>query len=216
MSSASPMAHDEARELLPWLVNGTLRETERDRVREHAASCVICRSELEELERLQSALRQAETAQPVPPPDMRRINARIDAQLEQERGRERIAAAISAFLRSPWRIAFVAQSIALASLLAILLWPPPDSAQFTTLTEPDSLPAGAYIRVVFDPGLGSADIAAIADSHSLEIVKGPSERGVATLGHRSTAGTPGRNRTLDRLREQPGVLFAEPVRSAEP
>jgi hypothetical protein len=43
-------SHEQARELLPWLVNDSLAANERTLVREHAKNCVICRKELAELE----------------------------------------------------------------------------------------------------------------------------------------------------------------------
>lgn len=41
-----PMNCDEAIELLPWLLNGTLEATERDEVRRHLATCERCRAAL--------------------------------------------------------------------------------------------------------------------------------------------------------------------------
>ena len=58
MNRDKVIAHDEARGLLPWLVNESLDAGELDRVREHANSCVICRRELEDLQHLQASIRR--------------------------------------------------------------------------------------------------------------------------------------------------------------
>ena len=216
MNSSNPISHDEARELLPWLVNGSLRESERERVREHAGSCVICRREVEELQQIDVSVRQATDGVPIPAPDMRRINARIDALVERQAGRERLLVACRDFVRRPWRMAFVAQSIALVALIALLLWPQADAPEYTTLTNPEALPAGEYIRVVFDPDLDADAVAAIADKYVLDLVSGPSVRGVATLRYADTDAAASTLATVEALLHESGVLFAQPLQAGEP
>ncbi|MDX1498980.1 MAG: zf-HC2 domain-containing protein [Woeseiaceae bacterium] len=212
MNSTEPMPHAEASELLPWLANGTLAGAERDRVDAHAQACVICRRDLEELGRLAAAISREATATPVPAPDMRRINARIDARLENESGAARLFGTVRSWLQSPWRVAVAAQSIAIVVLVAVLAWPGPERAGFTTLATPESLPPGHYVRVVFDPALDEAAVSAIVESLGLTLVAGPSERGVATLATPAPAGTV----LLSELLEQPGVLFAQPIARGDP
>lgn len=212
MNSVDPMPHNEAAELLPWLANGTLEGTERERVDAHAQACVMCRRDLEELGRLAAAIGREAAAAPLPALDMRRINARIDEQLEKEQGATRLLGAVQSFLRSPWRVAVAAQSVAIIVLVVVLAWPEPERAGFTTLATPESLPAGHYVRVVFDPALDDAAVSAIVESVGLTLVAGPSERGVATLGATAPAGTG----LLNDLLEHPGVLFAQPIARDDP
>lgn len=215
MDSADPMNHDEARELLPWLVNDTLHGEERERVQLHASSCVICRRELADLERIQASVREEMDSAPLRVPDMRRVNARIDAMIEKQNNRKRILAVLRNAVDHPWRIAFAAQSFLLVILLSFLLWPKPETAGFTTLTDPASPPAGDYLRVVFDPDMDESEITRILDELSLELVDGPSARGVATLGY-TMSGNAGPDAAAAKLLEKPGVLFAEPVRTRTP
>jgi anti-sigma factor RsiW len=57
--------HQEAA-LLPWYVNGTLSESDRQQLDRHLATCPACRAELEELARLKSDLRTFYASQPGP------------------------------------------------------------------------------------------------------------------------------------------------------
>ncbi len=50
---ASHVDHEQANLLLPWLVNGTMFETERRGVEQHAAECADCAVEIETLKILQ-------------------------------------------------------------------------------------------------------------------------------------------------------------------
>ena len=45
--------------LLPWYLTGTLKESERQAVDEHLASCVDCRAELAHLTRLRIPMKTA-------------------------------------------------------------------------------------------------------------------------------------------------------------
>ncbi|HEX5420985.1 MAG TPA: zf-HC2 domain-containing protein, partial [Gammaproteobacteria bacterium] len=54
----SEINHNEAARLLPWLVNGTLAGTERERVERHVRDCLVCRAEVREQQALQVLVRQ--------------------------------------------------------------------------------------------------------------------------------------------------------------
>ena len=126
------MGHEESIELLPWLVNGSLTASEREAVQTHAESCIVCRRELAELEALQESIQAP--AFVVPAPDMRRINARIDAQLERESRGQNVIAALREFFASPWRAAFAAQTLAL--VVVATLWLQADTNEPQPRTRP--------------------------------------------------------------------------------
>jgi len=203
------LTHDQAIELLPWLVNGSLRGDEAVPVRAHSHDCVICRRELAQLEALQGAI-AAETRQPAPPADMRAINARIDALLDRQSRAPAMLAAVGDWFSNPWRAAFAVQSVLLAIVLIFWLQPPVPDAEFRTLSEPAVLPEGRYVRVVFDPELGEPEISRLIGDKRLVVIAGPTRSGVYTLrdgdGPAADIG-----RVATDLRAQPGVLFAEVV-----
>ena len=209
MNVRESLSHDQAVELLPWLVNDSLDEQEKGAVLEHAHACVFCRRELSNLRQLQDSISLASSASPIPEPDMRDINARIDALINrQNRGRE-LLSRLRELFDSPWRIALAAQSIILLVLATVLLWPGPRHADFTTLAQPENLPDGQYVRAVFSPDLQRSEITTLLDKFGLLIVNGPSNRGVYTLGVSDSAKD--RDMLVSRLQDEPDVLFAQPV-----
>lgn len=209
MNVRESVSHEQAVELLPWLVNDSLGAQEQEAVRAHAKSCVICRRELLDLEETRDSIVSASDSAMIPEPDMRNINARIDALIDrQNRGRELLSRLREVF-DSPWRIAFAAQTVFLIVLAGVLFWPEPRSVEFTTLTETQNLAEGQYIRVVFSPDLQQPQINTLLDAHALTIVDGPSMRGVYTLGFANTNIDDGT--LLSSLQANSNVLFAEPV-----
>lgn len=213
MATHDMMTHDEAIELLPWLANGSLTADERETVQAHAASCVICRRELAELQALQTAIDSTVHESEVPAPDMRRINARIDAQLARASRPRELLSTLRRMFSSPWRVAFATQTVALLVVAALWLRPDDTEPAFRTLTAVDPLPAGHYVRVVFDPTLGERDVATLLEANGLDIVSGPSERGVVTLRFADEANTEQRDAIIESMRKDDRVLFAQPVAS---
>ncbi len=209
MNVRESVSHEQAVELLPWLVNNSLDEQEKEAVLEHAHACVICRRELTNLQQLQNSISNTSSTSPIPEPDLRNINARIDALIDrQNRGRE-LLSRLREVLDSPWRIAFAAQTAVLIALATVLFWPEPRGGEFTTLTQLQNLPEGQYLRVVFSPDLQQSQLTTLLDKHDLTIVDGPTVRGVYTLGVANTSLYS--DMLLSSLQGDPDVLFAQPV-----
>lgn len=215
MTAREMMSHDKAAELLPWLVNHSLAAGERDAVREHATSCVICRRELTQLETLRAAIVSEVRPDGVSAPDMRRINVRIDAMLDRETAGSMLLARLREWFDNPWRVAFAAQTALLIALIAF--WPLQQISEpeFTTLTEPQALPDGHYVRIVFDPTLDAARIAALLEGTGLSVASGPSPRGVYTLRFTEGTATADRAAMVTALHAEPGVLFVQAVTGSE-
>ena len=209
MNARESLSHDQAAELLPWLVNDSLDEREKRAVLAHAHACVICRRELSDLRQLQDSVSRASSATPIPEPDMRNIHGRIDAYIARQHLGRDILARLRSVFDSPWRIAFAAQSLILVALATVLLWPGPRGGEFTTLTQPEHIADGQYVRAVFNPDLQQAEIAILLDKFGLSIVDGPSSRGVYTLGVSNSEND--RDMLVSRLQNEPTVLFAQPV-----
>lgn len=213
MTTDEDMSHEDAIELLPWLVNESLQDGERDAVRAHAASCIICRRELAELEVLQESIHAM--AAEAPEPDMRRINARIDAQLERETRGLNLLAGLFKLFASPWRVAFAAQSVLLVAIATLWLQAGPGEPNFRTLSTAETLPAGNYLRVVFNPTLDQAAIDALLAGTGLSVASGPSERGVVTLRFAGTVGAGDRAAVTEALQKDARVLFVQPVAAVD-
>lgn len=211
MNAPETVSHEQAVELIPWLVNESLVGKEKEAFLEHAQSCVICRRDLDDLEQLRNAIMSASSLQPIPAPDMRNINARVDALIDRQNRGLLLISRLREVFESPWRIAFVTQSLLLVVFASLLLWPGPRDAEFTTLTQPHHLPDGHYIRVVFSPELTQFEFIDLLDNLELTIVDGPSSRGVYTLGVSETMSVEDRDKQIMGLQEDPKVLFAQPV-----
>ena len=215
MAAHEEMTHDQAIELLPWLVNESLDAEQRDAVRAHAATCVICRREVAELEVLQRSIRHLPAQEAVPDPDMRRINARIDAKLDRELRPARALSYLRSWFGSPLRFAFAAQTMVLLAITVIWFLPDEADPVFQTLTSTEPLPAGHYLRVVFDPTVEEVGLAALLESSGLSVVSGPSERGVVTLRFQDGEGSADRDEIIRQMRDDSRVLFAEAVEGRE-
>lgn len=205
--SASPRtpSHESCLELLPWYLNQTLDASERLAVETHLEDCSACRSEVVLLETLQSSVRAME-----PPPIRDRFNE-VLARAASSR--------IRAFRASPlvrWLV--VGQAAAIATLLAILLWPTATTrpGSYQTLSNAGNVePSDAVLRVVFDERATDLDVRALLESIDAQIVAGPNTAGAYSL---RIVGRPvddrERTKLLERLRGDPLVRFAEAMRGA--
>jgi hypothetical protein len=203
--------HDDAIELIPWLANGSLAAGERGAVRAHAQSCVICRRELKSLEAFAKAAARSAAAFNAPAPDMRGINARIDADLARGRRGSEVAARFRRWASDPWRLAFAVQTLVVLAVAAIWILPQAEPPAYRTLTEPAQAGSGHYLRVVFDPALPDEGIGERLATHGLSLEDGPSARGVYTLRFADALDTAARDGTIATLRADPKVLFVQPL-----
>jgi anti-sigma factor RsiW len=195
--------HEAAAKLLPWLVNGSLAIAERHSVEAHVRSCIVCRRELKELERLDTAVR----AQPLVHLSSESGLNRLDAQLDREAG-ERLARRERLFT-PVLRFAAVA-SIGVA-FLGTLLWLAPSLPNQTGYSTLATSPADqrAQLDLIFDQQTSAADIQALLQSIDGEIVAGPSALGRYGVRIRGTqVGDEQLAALLDRLARDPHVRFA--------
>lgn len=213
MTTSERSSHEVALQLLPWLVNGSLSDDEALATRDHASSCVICRRELTSLELVQVEFALASEALAAPAPDMREINRRIDDLIDQQNGWRDTFFRLREFAQSPWRLAFVAQSIALFVLAVILLAPSPPQAEFATLSNASVITGDGFVRVVFSPDLDGQALTALLSDYDLSVIDGPTERGVYTLSSIVQRGEREHSQMVLNLRGRSEVLFAQTVAS---
>ncbi len=191
--------HREVRELLPWYVTDGLEPEERARVEAHLARHPELMAELKAEERLAAEIRaipdeevaerqawaalasklsaEAAPAAPAPRP------ARGPAPCPGRRTGARSAAGLGRRGAQFGAALAVAASVALAVVLLPegLEQPADPGAPFGTLTSPEARPEGPVLMVMPAAGVGAGEVAAIAASHGLRVVSGPSEGGLYTL-----------------------------------
>ncbi len=214
MTSPETLTHESALEMLPWLVNGSLSGDQASAARKHALSCIICRRELEGLELLQQHFSRTSESVAIPAPDMRNINRRIDDLIDRQNGWRDAFSRVKEFVRSPWRLAFSAQSLALLVLAGMIFMPGPPEAEFTTLSNPSAVASAEFVRVVFSPDLNEHALSELLRDYELDVISGPTERGVYTLSSDVPLDASDHERLVEALRGHPDVLFAQPVASS--
>jgi len=199
--------HPRITELLPWYLNGTIGELDRQRVDAHLQGCLACREELEIERRIHAAMSAESSVQYMPAASLKRLQAAI-GELKSGNAREERPAELAR--RMPWK-GLAAASIALLALgvafstadrWAAARKPP----AYHTVTTTMQRPADEVIRAVFSPTITLGDLQAILDEAQLRIVSGPTEAGVFSLAatsHRPVSSS------LALLRRHPSVRFAE-------
>lgn len=221
MNSQLPIAanreHDEVSQLLPWYVNGTLRDGDRQRIEQHLQACAACREDLRLETRVHTELSSDAAVAYMPAASLKRLQARLD-------GLQTIGTVPAAVSSAPpgqrwltpraWKAASLAALGLALALVAAQQWR--DSrgrpAYYTVTTAAVPVP-GAVIRAVFSPRMSVSELHDLLNEAQLSIVSGPSEAGVYSLGlnsHRNPS------EALVRLRAHPTVLFAELTRPAQP
>ncbi|HEY0510571.1 MAG TPA: zf-HC2 domain-containing protein [Thermoanaerobaculia bacterium] len=213
--------HRRIWELLPWYVNGSLAERERQQVETHLAGCAGCQAEERACRRTAVAVSGAGEMSPSPhPAQFRRLLDRIEQEELPRRGR--LAALLQATPR-PLRGALLAQAAMILLLVGALAWgagrpapapaapsPSAPGVTYRTLSDPVARPARVLrLRLMFSPRATEREVREILLGIRCEIVAGPSPLGVYTVEVPATGDPVGI--VLARLRTESQVVFAEPA-----
>jgi hypothetical protein len=210
--------HQEAQELLPWYVTGTLDAAERLMVESHLADCPECQAELASERRLRAevaampldaelgwaAFRQRLEAEAkvVTPPLPPRRASRLPAMGAALRG------AIAKPGRTGWIMAAQAAALVLVATLVIPSFNPP--AAYRTLSAPPTATSTAgNVIVMFRPNTPEQDMRRTLVENGARLVDGPTEANAYILA----VPFPQRTATLAKLRAQTDILMAEPIDS---
>ncbi len=204
--------HHEVSALIPWYVNETLDEQERERVEVHVGACPLCRDELAAQRRICASIDAQPALDYMPVASLKRLHARLDALQAGAAPVQAPAAEQHGRGVAPWRgwmAASVAAMAVAVGLLVVDRW-----VQFERQARPDyhtvttstPRPQGEVIRAVFTPTITLVELQSILDEAQLRIVSGPTEAGVYSLASKSTLPV---RASLALLREHPAVRFAE-------
>jgi putative zinc finger protein len=206
---SQPIEHERAFDLLPWFVNGSLPGSEREAVEEHLRSCLPCRRELKEQQRLRSAVRTQPAVHLSPQGSFDKFARTLgEASHAARRTRSR---------RGPVA-RFAAVAVAGVALLGVLFWLTPTAydsgGEYRTLASP---PGGAVeVDVVFRGSVTAAEIQLLLDDIDGEIAAGPTDLGRYTVRLDGSDASARRDDVLARLRADSRVRFAGPALAGEP
>jgi hypothetical protein len=217
--------HQRVWDLLPWYVNGSLAERERERVEAHLAACLRCQDEERVCRSLAGSVTAAGEVAPAPHPvQFQRLLARVEESEREEResaGPRRLLAPLRGLVRAtprPLRGALVAQAAVILLLIGFLAWSlqrpaiaPNLQPVYRTLSNPDAPPVPTVrLRVMFSPRSTEKEIRDLLHGIHGEITAGPSPSGAYTVEVPAASDPAGV--VLARLRSEPQVvLFAEPA-----
>jgi hypothetical protein len=209
-------SHLRAWELLPWVVSDGPSGCERAEVEAHLAGCGRCRLELALETRLAVAMNATRVAGPDVDQGLERLIQRIDLAGRQriEPPREKPGMPNAAGRR--WMaVACALGAVMLVRVGYLGVLDKPDahglaaSSYRTLSSQPVDATAQVTIRLVIDPSMPARELQRLLVSSHLQILGGPSDSGVYSLG--PTSASADVVKQLDTLRAASGVRFAEPV-----
>ena len=230
-------AHNDCQMMLPWLINGTVSDTQRQRLDAHLSICQECRAEAAEQTLLRDYMLLEGPVVYAPQGSLQKLLSRMDAGPPEQP--PRTAEPAPAFGGSRrWTIAAALLSAITVVATASLLWWQMQSERaaprYSTLTsEPGQSMRTPAARVVFAPATSVARLSELLHRYRARVVAGPSEAGVYTLTFMPSdnqAATPATaapratvemqalslvDASIEALRKEPDVLFAEPVLASD-
>lgn len=223
-----PLAHQDAWELIPWYVNGTLGTAETVGFEAHLQRCPLCQREVAVNRELAVAVRDAGEL-PSAEAGLERVLERLDEAPGRGEAPPAPRRGAGRLLPSWWSAAprparrLVAAQLAAVLLLALTLGvvlsgggpgtSPP--ASFRTLSSPRPAAAdtseGFRVRLLFSPQVTEPELRHVLLTDGGRLVGGPSPAGVYTALYPAAADVAA---VLKRLRGNRGVELAELVARA--
>lgn len=201
-SATVPAHHEAVFELLPWLVNGTLRGAERGAVLEHVHSCLTCRRELDALRALAALIRSPNGDQRCED-SLRRLHARMTPRAVVRQ-------------RSPWAAAAVlALVVGMVSALsgnteASVAWLKNTGLSMMSQTHiADSSSPTVRAHLVFYDNITERQLRALLLSVGADLIEGPTPHGVYTIAFSRVASQQVAWEALSELRHSRRVVYAE-------
>jgi anti-sigma factor RsiW len=197
-------AHLQVWELLPWLVNGTASESERGEVEAHLRDCKPCGEELARQRRAHAQMNAEVLAGPPVEQGIARLLQVIDEQAHPAPRSRRAALTYGL-------VALVLLQTAGLAVLGTRLGDSPSAPVYRTLSTPERSASQVTIRLVVDETMPAGRLQSLLVPLHLQVVGGPSDNGVYSLGPASAPGDV--ERQVNALRAAHGVRFVEPVGS---
>lgn len=216
-------AHGECWNLLPWIANESAAAKDISRVAAHLHDCRECQEELEFQRQLRNAIRSEEAVVLAPQTSLQKLMQRIDTVEDIDEKLEAAPAEVVALPRreparwSRWLpIAAAVQGIMITGLLTALWMQSSDTLtapRYDTMSAPGkAMTHRPVIRVVFTDNVALDDMNRVLRTVDAQIIAGPSEAGVYTLGLAAgSTDLSGLEKALAQLRADNRVRFAEPA-----
>ena len=191
--------HTKVTELLPWYINGTLAEDERVELDRHLRECLVCRTALQEEQRMQSLVQNQDDLPLTADHSIGDLISRIEAT--ERRNRRSISAPPLALAAS------LAGILIVGSLLVLALREPlmPNEAGFSTLTDA-SIANLDRIDIVFTEDVNADGIRVFLEDVGGRVLSGPSDLGRYTVAI-SLDSEFTLQEVIDQLTDDPRIRF---------
>src|SRR5471030_1632423 len=211
-------AHQAVQELLPWYVSAQLAPQEAARVQEHLHGCEECRHEAE----LAGRMRELEPDAPHGLDVDRALTRMLSMLGEQEPAASMTTAALPpaapaaaqawtpqrAANQPSWmRWAMAAQAVAIAGLVALLVRPAADNANYHVLGSGAVL--SGNLVVVFKPETAEKELRRVLLANGARVVDGPTDTDAYLLNVPLAT----RDHALLSLRAEPSVMLVESLQA---
>ena len=212
--------HEDCWKLLPWFVTGRLSASDQQRVERHLEECAACRAELAEQRELCLHIRRDEPLLLAPQASLQKMMARIDqgepeVLLDEDADHVAPEPARTPRPRRWLAMAAAVQTIMIVFLLAFVGRQTAEdmtAPKFNTLSSPAAPSVrGPILRVVFKPEMPASQMQSLLHSVHAQVVAGPTEAGVYTLQLDQKRDASEVSRTLEQVRADSNVIFAEHV-----
>ena len=238
-TSPSTEQHQQILLLLPWYLNQSLEQDERQQVESHIRSCILCSRELVVLRKLAAAVKQSSDLDVAAEASFAGLRGKLQTVKRVRQNpepsnnqptlgwfgkRTNAAPGLSgnAVNRYSWLLRLSGSTVthfAIAASMLLAMMPlimpygrSPATADYYTLSaaKPE-LPAGTKLRVVFSKALPDAGIDSLLEKIHGQRVEGPNSAGAYTLRLGTGKDSPDLTAAVALLRNQPNVLLVEPV-----
>jgi hypothetical protein len=213
--SSDAREHQTISALIPWYVNGSIDEVERQRVDAHLRLCADCRDDLARERCIFQGMNAETTVEYMPAASLKRLQARLDGMDAAAAPDEPATGAAPEKPRRrsmPWQGLMAASVAVMALALSVLAadrWMQfrvHAAPNYYTVTTSTARAPDEVIRAVFSPTVTLVELQAILDEAGLRIISGPTEAGVYSLAANSRQPV---NSSLALLRANAKVRFAE-------
>jgi len=203
-------AHKVAHVLLPWLVNGTLKDDELAFVQRHLDECEDCRHEVDWLRELHAAC-IAGQATPGASVAFRNLRRELEAPRESQDSIARLRRSFGG-PRRWWQWALAAELAVIVMLGSLLLTSADGPALYRTLGARNAgTPVSGNLVVVFDPATSVAEVQRILRSAGARIVDGPTQANAYVLDVPAGQMT----RAAQAIKAERAALLVEPLGSRD-
>lgn len=208
--------HEACWEILPWYVNGTLGEDEQHHVESHLATCLLCRSEIESLQKFQQNMLDfndttqqdlafARLMQRIQEPNVSAKKSHIPGL--KKTGFKRTIENILSFLPDKLMPYAVIVTLLVGLIIGLLIPQQSTEEMYTTLSHtPANSEQQLLVHAIFKQQVSEFEIRTLLHRYNGKFIDGPTKNGIysITLGQK-TLTKEQQQALLDELRQHPGI-----------